>query len=152
MENTVIVPCIYGHPVIANLGDASPIDHGGFFVIKTESGFEVEVLDPPCDDSPWTIWTVWRFRPDQCFWNGTVLSDNESHRDYPAWFAKDLPAIASYDGCEQNELIDWLCSDDPVARATGYRAIGSYWGYINFDGDPLKLNREEVGDRYSHWD
>jgi hypothetical protein len=52
---------------VANLGDASPIDHGGYFVFKDKTGVypcEAEYLEPPPDDGG-KEWTIHRIVLDQ---------------------------------------------------------------------------------------
>lgn len=160
---------------IAQLGDVNPIDHGGYFVSIDETGVydpEGEILEAPpeCDDvwddetgdySDSAKWTVWRFALERCTFENGVLSDNQFHPDFPAWFAKPeseranrpqdttyLSNVADCVGADVDQLRDDLCSEDVVARAQAYRSIGEYHGFDNFDSYPLSLNIVEVRERY----
>jgi len=82
--------------LVAQLGDADPVDHGGFFVFVDTTG----KYDPQCVCLP------------------------------------------------LGELLDGLCSDDPIARAIAFQALEGYHGANNFDTDPLRLNRAEAEARY----
>lgn len=102
---------------VANLGDASPIDHGGFFIFEDRTGVyppEVEVLIPPeeddsdedfededSDEDPVNAlleagahdedeegkYLIFRFVVEPCTYINGILSDNKFHPDHPAWFA-----------------------------------------------------------------
>jgi hypothetical protein len=140
--------------LIAELGDADPITYGGYFVYRDRTGVyreEAELLEVDATDEyeeP-TAWTVHRFGIDRCTDIGGVLSDNEYHPDYPAWFADDIDAVASCMGYEPAGLRADLCSADPIARARGYQAIGEYNGFDNLDHDPITFtDRAELEARY----
>jgi hypothetical protein len=149
--------------LIANLGDAHPIDHGGLFVSIDTTGVyapEAELLVSPDDDSG--EWTVYRFSLDQCTFVAGVLSDNKFHPDHAAWFAKPeaeranrpqdttyLSNVASCMGMDLDQLREWFCSANPIERAMAYQAVGDYHGFENLDGYPLTFkDRSEVEARY----
>lgn len=137
--------------LLANLGDASPISYGGFFVFELSDGsFEIEVLEEPEDgeDDPGARWTVRQFSPDRCTHENGILSDNKFHPKLEAWFAPLGPVAASIDVTE-SEMIANLCSEDPVARAWAYQALYLYHGGDNFDSYPLLLTQKEVEERYA---
>lgn len=154
--------------IIANLGDASPLEYGGYFVKVDETGVyapEVEVLQELPDevdvDDPEARWTVYRFILEPCTYVDGVLSDNPSHPDYAAWFATPeaeratrpqdttyLSRIAESDGHTIAELIAGFCSADPIERAWAWREVGDYHGYDELDSYPLTLTRAEVEARY----
>jgi hypothetical protein len=72
------------------------------------------------------------------------LSDNPFHPDHPAWFAVDLAGVAATIGSTKGDMERLLCSEDPLARAEAYQAIGDYHGWEDLDSDPLTLTRAEA--------
>lgn len=139
---------------LAQLGDAHPLDHGGYWVHTDETGVyspEGELLVSP-DEEPApdvAAYEVRRVCLDQCFYTNGVLSDNKFHKDHPAWFADSIEKIASFIGQPVETLRDWLCGDDICCRAEAYRAIGDYYGWDSLDSYPLRLTRAEVEVRYA---
>lgn len=150
---------------IANLGDASPLEYGGYFVYVDETGVyeaEAEVLLEPCDDD--RKFTIYRFTLDRCTFIDGILSDNKFHPEHSAWFAGsaaeqvERPQDSTYlsnvaETCDIPEanLIRQLCSADPIERAWAYRAIGEYHGWENLDSYPLRLNKREIAERYPQY-
>ena len=136
---------------IANLGDANPIEYDGLFVSIDTTGVyppEMEYLIAP--DGDVTHWEAYRTCLDRCTFREGILSDNKFHPDYAAWFAKDLGSVAENCDTDELELINQLCSEDPMDRAQGYRAIGDYHGWANLDSYPRTFNlRLEVKQRYA---
>ena len=135
---------------VANLGDANPIDHGGYFVFVDETGVyppEAELLREPCEDGP-QVWEVFRFVLEPCTFIGGILSDNRFHPDHPAWFADGLQGVASTMDVPLDELILWFCSDNPISRANAWRNVGEYHGFENLDSYPLRLSESEISERY----
>lgn len=138
--------------IVANLGDETPLDHGGLFVLVDKTGVytpEVENLDVIDDGGP-PRWIVNRIILEQCTFIDGVLSDNKFHPDSSVWFSDDLDAVASYIGAESKQvLIDQLCSADPIERAHAYRAMADYHGYYNFSGDgDLYTSKFELMNHY----
>lgn len=149
---------------VANLGDASPLEHGGYFVYRDTTGVydhEAELLVEPEDtDDRGARWTVYRIELDRC---KIVREDNTVYlvpfaydaaaylhpvSSYVEWFAKDLDRVASFIGSTREEMERELCSENPLERAHAYRAIGDYHGWRNLDDYPLTLTRAEVKKRY----
>lgn len=134
---------------IAQLDDINPIDHGGYWILLDTTGEyspEGEVLIEQCDHT----YLAYRFLLDKCTHVNGILSDNPYHPDHPAWYADDLRSISSSAGYNHmGELVEDLCSDNPINLAIAYRAIGEYYGYDNLDHDPLVLTRSEARKRYS---
>lgn len=133
---------------IAQLGDASPTEYGGHWVFIDETGThepEAEVLFVHDHGLNW----AYRYCLDKCYWTDGVLSDNEYHKNHPAWFADELDAVSRYADWDHDNLIDALCGDDVVLRARAYHDIGSYFSFDNLDGYPLELTRSEVEARYA---
>lgn len=133
---------------VANLGDVSPLDYGGYFIFKDKTETyapEAELLVEPCDDSNDGPYLVYRFTLDRFkMKRGYLVALSE----YVEWFAKDLESVASCVGSTEDELQDQFCSIDPLERAHAYRAIGEYHGFDNLDSYPLTLTRSEVEARY----
>lgn len=140
---------------IANLGDASPIAHGGFFVYEDKSGVyapECVLLQPKNDEDDIRDkdmhWTAWRFSADKCSYVNGVLSDNKFHPELPAWFADKIGSLADTFGQTADEVRALLCSDKTLDRADGWRMIGEYFGFDNLDSYPDRLTRRDVYNRF----
>lgn len=136
--------------LVAQLGDANPIDYGGLFVYEDTTGVyppECERLDAPEDDGG--KWIVHRFILEPCTYVAGVLSDNKFHPESPAWFADSIEDIAKHNGQpEPRAFIDSLTSGTTAERAFCWMAIGEYHGFENLDSYPLTLTREEAEERY----
>lgn len=134
---------------VANLGDANPIEYGGYFVLVDETGVypaECVVLDTYNDAYADPHYDIYRFIMDKCTYIDGILSDNKFHPELPAWFANPiahLDNVAKYISSTLEELIKLLCSDNPIERAMAYKALGDYHCFINFDTDPLKYKYDE---------
>jgi hypothetical protein len=98
--------------LIANLGDVNPLDYGGFFVYRDETGVYEEEAELLLVDDQVLLraeeddlakeegrledlkgeeakpYTVYRFAVGRCWLTATVLSDNKYHPELPAWFAQ----------------------------------------------------------------
>ncbi len=148
---------------LANLGDESPLEHGGFFVYVDETGVyppeaEVLILDDESDDPHYS---VYRFAIERFTWLKGVLSDNKFHPDFPVWFAQPekkkaerpqdttyLSNVAATCGKTVKELVALFMSSDPTVRADGYRCVADYHGWENFDESPMKMRKRELRKRY----
>lgn len=140
---------------IANLGDAIPMAHGGFFVYEDNTGIyspECVLMTPKNDEDdprdPDMTWEVRRFSADKCTFANGVLSDNKFHPDKPAWFADKIDALADTYGQTADEVRALFCSSDTCERAQAWRMIGEYFGYDNLDSYPHTLTRGEVFNKY----
>lgn len=147
---------------IAQLGDASPVEYGGYWVFVDETGVyspEAEHLYSPEEEDD--EYVAHRFSLDQCTFKNGVLSDNPFHPEHCAWWAttpekmkerpqdgKGLTDIASYCGIDEEELVRMFCSEDPTERAHAYRVVGEYHGFENLDGYPLRMTQVEAEARY----
>ena len=135
---------------VANLGGANPVDYGGAFVYIDKTGRydpELEILEAPEGDV--TNWTVYRVCLEKHTFVGGILSDNEYHPNYPAWYASDVSTVADYVGTDTSEMVDSLCSNDAAARAKAYQALLEYFGPFEFDQDPRTFTkRGDVTRRY----
>lgn len=134
--------------IVANLGDADPIEHGGAFVLVDETGThdpELEFWQEPAEDGE-QEWRVSRWTLTRCTLTANVVSDNPFHPQHPAWFAETLPDIAEC--CDHPDLVADLCSENTITRAQAYLSIARYHGELNFDEYPLILNRQGIEARY----
>lgn len=142
---------------IAQLGDASPLEYGGYWIFRDKTGVyceEAERLDVGTEEGDGG--TAYRFILEKCTWVNGVLSDNQFHPGHPAWFAQPetevrrttslLKNLAEFAG---RSLIDEFCSDDPLERARAYESVGEYHGFGNLDHEPLELTEQEIQSRYA---
>lgn len=138
---------------VANLGDANPIEHGGFAVFVDETGVyspECELLETP-EETGRRDWTVRRFSCDACTFVDGILSDNKYHPTKAAWFADKLDSLANTYGQPVDEVIALFISADPVSRASAWRMVGEYFGFDNLDSYPLYFSEEEIKARWSNY-
>ena len=122
MTNQPIFKCV------ANLGDATPWEYGGAFVLVDETGVytpELRVFEEPRDNK----YEEHTILLEQCTYIAGVISDNKYHPDYKAWFADSLPDIARYVGVPEIQVLQQLCSSSVVERAWAYLAVSKYHGY-----------------------
>jgi hypothetical protein len=142
---------------VANLGDVNPLDHGGLLVYRDRTGVhppEAVRIEPRDHDGVpehelGRSWYVTSFVLEPCTYSNGVLSDNPYHPDQPAWFAKDLPAIARFMGQDGPDgIIADVCSCDPVRRALGYQAVGLYLGFHEFADTEIITGRVEMRRRH----
>lgn len=135
--------------LLGNLGDASPLDYGGYLVYRDETGQYTEEAEYWAEpETEGGAVTVYRFILYRCTLVNGVLSDNSFHPEIRAWFADGLDGVAHSAGMEARTLRDLVCSADPMDRAAGYRAIGEHHGWDNLDHDPIRLTRAEAEARY----
>jgi len=143
--------------LIANIGDTHPLDYGGYFIYRDETGVypeEAELLLEPAEGE--NDYTIYRFILDRLKLKDGYLVplDYDSSWRHPverydAWFHRDLGSIASFVGTTKEDLEAAFTSKDPLVRAEAYRAIGDYHGWDNLDSYPLtNLSRSEVEKRY----
>jgi hypothetical protein len=146
---------------IANIGDVSPYEHGGAFVLVDRRGTYcpelvlVESFDESSQRLAYRIQlerlTVVKNKlassKDYCSqldWLG--ISDNRYHADKLAWFGdkESLTKVANHFGENINQLIEQLVSSDAVTLAFSYRALADYHGRENFDSYPQTLTAEKA--------
>jgi hypothetical protein len=144
---------------LANLGDASPIEHGGYFVYRDETGVypeEAEFFGPDDDGDEKSKYTIYRFSLERLKLKDGYLVPARYDSSWPhpverydEWFHKDLEGVANAHGTSKEILEQMFISPDPLTRALGYRIIGSYHGFENLDHYPLtNKSKSDVKERY----
>ena len=128
---------------IANLGDVNPLDHGGRFVMIDKRGIyttELWVYDEEIKNLSTIVL-------GRCFEiEGFEVSDNRFYTKKPAWFGTrdNVLSIARTSGVTKDQLIDMLCSSDPLKRASAYYDIALCHGIMNFDELPREFTTKEA--------
>jgi len=144
---------------IANLGDASPLDYGGYFIYRDKTGVyeeEAELLIVDNEEDENSTYTIYRIMLERSkLVDGYLVpfkyDKSWSHplERYDEWFHKDLGGVASSVGATKEELEKAFTSSNPLERAHAYREIGNYHGWENLDSYPLtELTRKDVEERY----
>lgn len=140
---------------VANLGDRSPLDYGGYFVYQDATGvYEDEaVLLQANEDDTYVIWRINLERYKRVDGHLVPIKYDATWRHsierYAPWFEKDLPGVAETMNTTVEDLEAALKSVDPVTRAVAYRDIADYLGWVNFDEYPLTgMTRAQVKKRY----
>lgn len=127
---------------LANLGDASPLEYGGEFVLVDRRGTydpQLWVYEPNEREGKPGTWT--RFDLPQCFpcqGDAESIGSSRFHPHLPEWFgqADRLASVADSAGIETRDLVKWLCASDPVERAMGYSTLARHFGGHEFDHYP----------------
>jgi hypothetical protein len=147
--------------LVAQLGDANPVDCGGYFIYEDETGAyapEGEKLFVDECVPHANAWTVYRFPLDRLKIDGAYLIpfayDVHTYPHpvsrYDEWFHDDLNRVASYSGIALAQLRAMFCSANTIDRARAYETIGDYFGFDNLDSYPLRFtNRAEIEQRVS---
>jgi len=142
---------------VTNLGDASPIEHGGIFLYKDETGVypdEIEIIESIEEVSPGKV-LIYRVCLDQYKMVEEYLVPSGYDDSWPfaacmyqSWFVEDLHSIADTVYRSYQELIDGLCSNDGKQRAMAYQNIAAYWGWADFDDYPQEMTKKKAEKRY----
>lgn len=151
--------------LVANLGDASPLDFGGLFVYVDQTGVyapECVRLERITDDEtrgPAERWQAHRFILEPCTYDAQTdtLSDNPFHPELAAWFApnttqradrpqdgRGLEELAEFIGMTKPELIALFLSSDPCERAHAWQSVGDFHGFDNLDSYPETYTRKDL--------
>lgn len=143
--------------LIGTFGDVDPLGYGGGFVFRDKTGVyapELEYVQPLDENDDVESVKVYRVILEPHTYGALrgidgILSDNPYHPEYPVWYASDLDSVCKTCGCERRELIDSLCGADPMRKAWAYETMASYFGWHEFDCDPLTLTPDEAVKRYA---
>ena len=133
---------------VANLGDVTPWDYGGAFVLVDQTGVytpELRVFEKPIG----TMYDDYTILLEKCTYINGVLSDNKYHPDTPAWFADSVPNIASFIGVEELQILKQFCSNSPIERAWAYLAVYQYHGPQ--DEPAYQYHKVSVMSRMKKW-
>jgi hypothetical protein len=126
-----------------NLGDATPLDHGGAFVLVDETGvYDPEIHLSNADTRERSFLVLEPVH--ECPNVPGQYGDNKFHPDFPAWWSDKLASVAECFGMEKGDLAEILLSKDPMERAAGYQTLVGYFGPYEFDQYPIKLTRKEA--------
>jgi hypothetical protein len=148
---------------VAQLGDANPILHGGYFIYRDLTKVyadEGEYVEPYKEvDNEIISWRIWRFSLDKLKQHKHPTEDrmllictryraNWPHpvEGYDEWFNRDISGLASFGGQTPAELREAFCSDNIIERARAYELVGKYHGFLNLDGYPLIIDGEGAND------
>lgn len=143
--------------MIANLGDMTPLDHGGYFIYRDKTGVYPEEAELLLIEDEGGTYSVARFVLDRLKLVDGYLVPFAYDATWPhplerydEWFHKDLEGVASFVGSTKEEMEAMFTSGDPLQRAEAYRAVGEYHGLENLDPDPLTgMTRAEAKKRYA---
>ena len=134
---------------VANLGDATPWDYGGAFVLVDQTGVytpELRIFEEPTIGGKYEEHTLLL---EKCTYINGVLSDNKYHPDKPAWFADSIPDIARFIGVAELQILHQLCSSSVIERAWAYLAITQYHGHQ--DSPTYHFHKMAVMSRMKKW-
>jgi hypothetical protein len=140
---------------VANLGDNTPLEYGGAFLLVDETGVydpELAVWDEPTEDDRYE---VYRFSVERLYkveHEDRLYYVHKGIRDgfeagtlpypidrYEEWFQDDLDDIDA-----PGALLCMLLDEDPRANAAAYLSIAGHFGMENFDSDPLHMGKREL--------
>jgi hypothetical protein len=151
---------------VANLGDASPIEHGGLFLYEDETGVyqpELEKLEEPTEGGfgpGFKGWTIRRVtldklklvrKEDTLYLVSDRYEPSWPHpvHQYVEWFVDELSSVADTMGTTRETLETAFCGDDIKARAWAYQCVYDHHGWDNGDSYPRTFTRKEVEARYA---
>lgn len=130
--------------VIGNLGDATPLDYGGFIVYETKTGerksIEAEYWPEPESRKE-------RYGESQDYYEIDRFTVEDDVLKDLSW-VKDWDGIAETMGTSEAEIKKLARSKNPLDRAEVYRMVGDYSGWENIDGYPITLSRKEMEERW----
>lgn len=134
---------------IANIGDASPLEHGGKFVCIDRTGNYDPVL--------WILYAegfyVYHVELPRCFMvhgdsvNSIIgVGENFYHPYLTEWFGdkEKLTRVADSCGKTFDSLCDSLCSSNVIERAFAYDSLISYHGVHEFDQYSDRIDEEQA--------
>ncbi len=136
---------------VANLGDADPIEHGGYMIFVDKTGVycaEAEYWDP--DERK-----LYRIQLDRMdLVEGKLILfriANRSLEDRPL----PHPLMAYVEWFDEHvhdpQQRQAFCSSNPMQRAMAYRALYEVQGWENGDGYALTMSAEEMTERWKEY-
>jgi hypothetical protein len=146
--------------LIAQMGDASPLEYGGHWVFQDTTGIyscEAEKLIIQHESKGEFKYFAYRYCLDKCRMIQEYLVSANYNKTwqyhvsrYDEWFHhnNNFEALASYIDKTSKELETLFCSDNPIDRAIAYEAIGDYFEFENLDSYPLIMTKSEMKKRY----
>lgn len=161
---------------VGNIGDVRPLEYGGLYVFVDETGVyppEMELIDVIGGDREDEYneegelisegnekWEIRRVVLENCYYENGILSDNQFHKDRPAWFfktpqqRKERPQdgshldICKHSGMDEDEFIRQFLSIYPIQRAYAWQMVAQYHGWDNLDSYPwTSTDRKELEQR-----
>lgn len=121
--------------LVANLGDRSPFQHGGYFIYEQPDGtYEGHYWeDVDSGDDSFVLYTF------------DIPADVYAEYD---WAARDVANIAATIGCgDPDQLLACGRSSDPLVRAEAMRDIAGTWGWHEFGPERL-VSEDDLRHRY----
>ena len=145
---------------VANLGDADPLEHGGYMVFEDATGVyeaEAEIWDPDFKN-------LFRIQLDRmALVEGHLIPFRIANRaphkgplphplkSYIEWFDSHIESVASSNDIAPNELRRLFCSEDPVERAHAYYELYTHEGWINGDSYPVRMSVTKMAKRWKEY-
>jgi len=130
--------------VFGSVGDIDPFNYGGGFVVETPYGPELEYIDRDTDDPELeyidrdtddpTTFTVYRVTLEEDVWtqfDGVDWRAVARTADHDIWDLRDMAETC-----------------DPEVRAEVVQMAINYYGWHEFDSDPLRLTHKELRERW----
>ena len=149
--------------IIGFIGDCHPFEYGGGLVLDHGDGKPTLRYFEPHDDSDDSRFTVSDITLDRRIrikgMDGTTYLVPEGYNDswpygpakYREWYDDDLFHVAAFTGSTVSDLVDRVCSEDPMERASFYYDLASYHGWANVGhGDTESWRRMELKKVYAH--
>jgi len=148
---------------VTNLGDENPLEYGGLFLYRDETGVypeEIERVEPWTDDDEGGLrWEVQRTVLERLLdVDGMLVSLGapeyaaEQRRPVSAWkewFSDSLGEVAKTTGRDLAELREAFCSTNAFTRAYAYIDVANHHGWDNFDSEPRELTHVQISKRYT---
>lgn len=114
-----------GYKVIGTIGDVNPIEHDGGQVIDMGDGrFQLEYVQKQNENDDDHTRYVYQI-------------DLDPVDPFKEWGQDTVSGVCSCCGIEQEELVRLFASEDPMERVRGYEAFAGYWGWHEFDPNPI---------------
>jgi hypothetical protein len=128
---------------VGSIGDVDPIAYGGGFVYEDELGNyspEMDFLEPAPDG-------VWEKMGDKTPLHVfRIILENDATAE---WWYERLDGVAKFVGCPVEELQQMAKSDVVMEKALLYQDLVHYFGFDNFDPEPLSWTEGEAYIKYA---